>query len=182
MDAAESRFFEICLGGLHPHNAKYVTTQREPKENSQLTLISLAAYWIAFGPHGPRAQAPADEGRKVALYVAIGVGVSLAVFSTMRMFAKPPPPTMTKEYQEASNEFVKVRSSRKTTRVPRLWPVFSNTLSRLNAQNPLPVSPRPATRARVWSSRRPSTKPASAAVLLHRRLLTLLMMTRRSTR
>ncbi|KAI0162921.1 cytochrome c oxidase polypeptide V [Pestalotiopsis sp. NC0098] len=87
------------------------------KENwAELTVSEKkAAYWIAFGPHGPRAQAPADEGRKVALYVAIGVGVSLAVFSTMRMFAKPPPPTMTKEYQEASNEFVKAQRAEPLT-------------------------------------------------------------------
>ncbi|KAK6193545.1 hypothetical protein LQW54_012350 [Pestalotiopsis sp. IQ-011] len=87
------------------------------KENwAELTVSEKkAAYWIAFGPHGPRAQPPADEGRKVALYVAIGVGVSLAVFSAMRMFAKPPPPTMTKEYQEASNEFVKAQRAEPLT-------------------------------------------------------------------
>ncbi|KAK9778774.1 putative Cytochrome c oxidase subunit IV family [Seiridium cardinale] len=79
------------------------------KENwAELTLQEKkAAYWIAFGAHGPRAMPPADEGRKVALYVGIGVAVSFALFATMRMFAKPPPATMTKEYQEASNEFVK---------------------------------------------------------------------------
>lgn len=51
----------------------------------------------------------ADEGRKVALYVFIGLATSFGIFATMRMFAKPGPSTMTKEYQEASNEFVKVR-------------------------------------------------------------------------
>lgn len=54
---------------------------------------------------------PADEGRKVALYVFIGIGVSFAIFASMRMFAKPAPATMTKEYQEQTNEYVKVCSS-----------------------------------------------------------------------
>ncbi|KAI1328041.1 cytochrome c oxidase subunit IV family [Xylariaceae sp. FL0255] len=66
-----------------------------------------AAYWIAFGAHGPRAQPPPDENRKVALYTAVGVLVSLAIFATMRAFAGPAPATMTKEYQEATNEYVK---------------------------------------------------------------------------
>ncbi|KAI1381320.1 cytochrome c oxidase subunit IV [Hypoxylon crocopeplum] len=66
-----------------------------------------AAYWIAFGPHGPRAQPAAGEGRKVALYTALGVFASFALFATMRSFAGPAPSTMTREYQEASNEFLK---------------------------------------------------------------------------
>ncbi|KAL1854865.1 Cytochrome c oxidase subunit 5B, mitochondrial [Diaporthe australafricana] len=79
------------------------------KENwADLTLQEKkAAYWIAFGPHGPRAQAPADENKKVLFYVFAGLGASLAIFATMRMFAKPPPHTMTREWQEASNEYLK---------------------------------------------------------------------------
>ncbi|KAI0156495.1 cytochrome c oxidase subunit IV family [Xylariaceae sp. FL1272] len=70
-----------------------------------------AAYWIAFGAHGPRAKPPPDEGRKVALYTAIGVLVSLAIFSTMRAFAGPSPSTMNREYEESSNEFLKGQRS-----------------------------------------------------------------------
>ncbi|KAI1851654.1 hypothetical protein JX265_010737 [Neoarthrinium moseri] len=83
------------------------------KENwADLTLQEKkAAYWIAFGAHGPRAASPPDEGRKVALYTFIGVATSFVIFATMRMFAKPPPSTMTKEYQEASNEFVKAQNA-----------------------------------------------------------------------
>ncbi|KAK0385589.1 hypothetical protein NLU13_6767 [Sarocladium strictum] len=65
-----------------------------------------AAYWIAFGPHGPRAVDPPGTGARVAWGVAIGLGVSFAIFGTIRMFAKPAPHTMTKEYQEMSNEFL----------------------------------------------------------------------------
>ncbi|KAL7624527.1 Cytochrome c oxidase subunit 5B, mitochondrial [Parahypoxylon ruwenzoriense] len=79
------------------------------KENwVELTLQEKkAAYWIAFGPHGPRAVPPPDEGRKVALYTAIGVFVSFALFALMRSFGGAAPSTMTKEWQEASNEYLK---------------------------------------------------------------------------
>ena len=62
------------------------------------------AYWIAFGPHGPRAEAPAGEGTKVFLYTILGVVAAGVLFGATRAFAKPPPATMTKEWQEASNE------------------------------------------------------------------------------
>jgi len=67
-----------------------------------------AAYWIAFGPHGPRSLPPPGENKKVILYTALGIFASFVVFAGMRSFARPPPATMTKEYQEATNEFLKV--------------------------------------------------------------------------
>lgn len=71
----------------------------------ELTLSEKkAAYWISFGPHGPRSEPPAGEGKKVALYTAIGVGASLLIFSSMRLFAGGAPPTMNREWQEAANE------------------------------------------------------------------------------
>ncbi|KAI0843679.1 cytochrome c oxidase subunit IV [Hypoxylon sp. FL0890] len=83
------------------------------KENwAELTLHEKkAAYWIAFGPHGPRAMPPPDEGRKVALYTAIGVFASFVIFATMRSFAGPAPSTMNREWQEASNEYLKNQRS-----------------------------------------------------------------------
>ena len=66
------------------------------------------AYWIAFGPHGPRSLPPPGENKKVALYTGIGILASFVLFATARSFARPPPATMTKEYQEATNEFLKV--------------------------------------------------------------------------
>ncbi|KAH7366712.1 cytochrome c oxidase polypeptide V [Plectosphaerella cucumerina] len=72
---------------------------------NELTLQEKkAAYWIAFGPHGPRAQAPPGEGSRVFFGTAIAVGASLALFGTTRLFAGSPPPTMNKEWQEAANE------------------------------------------------------------------------------
>ncbi|KAI0007951.1 cytochrome c oxidase subunit IV [Xylariaceae sp. FL0662B] len=79
------------------------------KENwAELTVQEKkAAYWIAFGPHGPRAQPPADEGRKVVWGTIIGLLVSFALFAGIRAFGGQAPRTMTKEYQEASNEYIK---------------------------------------------------------------------------
>lgn len=70
-----------------------------------------AAYYIAFGAHGPRALPPPGEGWKVAGYTALGVGVSLALFVAIRLFAKGSPGTMNKEYQEATNEYLKAQNS-----------------------------------------------------------------------
>ncbi|PIG87554.1 cytochrome c oxidase subunit V [Aspergillus arachidicola] len=74
----------------------------------QMTLQEKkAAYWIAFGPHGPRAQAPKGEGLRIAVKVAQLTAVSVAVFYVIHLFAKPQPKTMSKEWQEASNEYAK---------------------------------------------------------------------------
>jgi len=69
------------------------------------------AYWIAFGPHGPR-KLP-DPGEKwIILRWTLGcITASAIIFGTGRYFAKPPPKTMTKEWQEMSNEYLKVRPS-----------------------------------------------------------------------
>ncbi|KAJ5246723.1 Cytochrome c oxidase polypeptide 5 [Penicillium chermesinum] len=74
----------------------------------QLTLQEKkAAYWIAFGPHGPRAEAPKGEGLKILFKVSQLLAASLALFYTIHLFAKPKPKTMSKEWQEASNEYAK---------------------------------------------------------------------------
>ncbi|KAH8781829.1 mitochondrial cytochrome c oxidase-like protein subunit V [Hyaloscypha finlandica] len=70
-----------------------------------------AAYYIAFGAHGPRALPPPGEGWKVAGYTALGVAVSFALFVAIRMGAKGTPGTMNKEYQEATNEYLKNQNS-----------------------------------------------------------------------
>ncbi|ESZ92005.1 cytochrome c oxidase subunit V [Sclerotinia borealis F-4128] len=79
---------------------------------AELTLQEKkAAYYIAFGAHGPRAQTPPGEGWRVAAYTFAGVGVSLALFLFIRMFAKGSPSTMNKEWQEATNEYLKSQNS-----------------------------------------------------------------------
>ncbi|KAL4778251.1 cytochrome c oxidase subunit IV-domain-containing protein [Aspergillus varians] len=64
-----------------------------------------AAYWIAFGPHGPRSQPPKGEGLKIFIKVAQLTAVSVAIFYAIHAFAKPHPATMSKEWQEATNEY-----------------------------------------------------------------------------
>lgn len=66
------------------------------------------AYWIAFGPHGPRAETPPGENTKVFLYTMIGVIAAGGVFSFTRYFARGTPHTMNKEWQEATNEYMRV--------------------------------------------------------------------------
>ncbi|KAL2828569.1 cytochrome c oxidase subunit IV-domain-containing protein [Aspergillus pseudoustus] len=64
-----------------------------------------AAYYIAFGPHGPRALPPKGEGFKIFIKVAQLTLASFAIFYAIHLFAKPQPKTMSKEWQEASNEY-----------------------------------------------------------------------------
>ncbi|KAI9651064.1 Cytochrome c oxidase subunit 5B, mitochondrial [Ciborinia camelliae] len=79
---------------------------------AELTLQEKkAAYYIAFGNHGPRAQTPPGEGWKVLGYTLTAVGVSLSLFLFIRMFAKGSPSTMNKEWQEATNEYLKEQNS-----------------------------------------------------------------------
>ncbi|KAG5288073.1 cytochrome c oxidase subunit V [Histoplasma ohiense] len=66
-----------------------------------------AAYYIAFGPHGPRAETPKGEGLRVLMQVLKYLAISSVIFFTVRSFAKSPPKTMTKEWQEATNEYAK---------------------------------------------------------------------------
>jgi hypothetical protein len=73
-------------------------------------ISSITAYYIAFGPHGPRALPPPGEGMKVFSYTVVGLLVAFGLFTFTRSMAKPPPKTMNKEYQEMTNEFLRVRS------------------------------------------------------------------------
>ena len=70
----------------------------------------IIAYYVAFGPHGPRRPTPPDEGRKVFFLTAGVIAAAVALFSVTRLFASPVRPrTMTKEWQEATEEYMKVR-------------------------------------------------------------------------
>jgi len=66
-----------------------------------------ASYWIAFGPHGPRALPPPGEGKKVFLGTVIGVVASFVLFLGIRQLGRPLPSTMTREWEEATNEYLK---------------------------------------------------------------------------
>lgn len=73
----------------------------------------------------------------------------------MRAFGSDPPKTMSKEWQEASNEYLKVR------RTPLFIPPRNGsklTYNRNNVPSLLPVSRPKTTAAQAWFSRRPSTR------------------------
>ncbi|MCJ1374566.1 Cytochrome c oxidase subunit 5A [Loxospora ochrophaea] len=74
-----------------------------------------AAYWIAFGPHGPRALPPPGEGWRVFGYTAIGIGVSFVLFWAVHSQARTPPQTMNQEYQEMTNEYLKAQNTEPIT-------------------------------------------------------------------
>ncbi|GJJ12286.1 hypothetical protein Clacol_006527 [Clathrus columnatus] len=64
-----------------------------------------AIYYVAYGPHGPRTpKNPPGTTMKVTLGTLGLLTVSGIVFTTIRSRGGPPPKTMTKEWQEASNE------------------------------------------------------------------------------
>ncbi|PYH98042.1 cytochrome c oxidase polypeptide 5, mitochondrial [Aspergillus ellipticus CBS 707.79] len=74
----------------------------------QMTLQEKkAAYYISFGAHGPRSLPPKGENFKIFVKVVQLTFVSFAIFYVIHLFAKPLPKTMTKEWQEASNEYAK---------------------------------------------------------------------------
>lgn len=114
----------------------------------KLTQTLSTAYWIAFGPHGPRAVDPPGTGARVAWGVFIGLAASVALFGAVRVVAKPAPYTMTQEYQEETNEFLKVCSILSTSHlVTWLTRTFRTKNPILSLESPLLVM-----LARVWSS------------------------------
>ncbi|ETW86317.1 hypothetical protein HETIRDRAFT_243779, partial [Heterobasidion irregulare TC 32-1] len=64
-----------------------------------------AAYYVAFGPHGPRTPVnPPGTSAKVTAGVFGLIAAAAAVFATVRAFAPPPPRTITKEWEDAALE------------------------------------------------------------------------------
>jgi len=64
-----------------------------------------AAYYISFGPHGPRK--PIDEpgsGMKIFLLSSSIILATTVFFAVLRSRAPAPPKTLSKEWQEASNQ------------------------------------------------------------------------------
>nr|ODN98908.1 cytochrome c oxidase subunit 4 [Cryptococcus depauperatus CBS 7855] len=83
--------------------------QIQKKDWKQLTVDEKkAAYFVSFGPHGPRAPTvESGHGLKVLLGVSGAVIAGFALFSVVRTQAAPPPKTMTAEYQEQMTEYMK---------------------------------------------------------------------------
>lgn len=78
----------------------------------------------------------------------VGLGASFLIFGAVRMFAKPAPYTMTKEYQEATNEMLIVRSPAAflknllTSPEPKSRPHHRYQLAWVHRQGRRPVAPR----------------------------------------
>jgi hypothetical protein len=105
-------FLSRCPSCPAPPIRRTRSYHETPKVIDKITLLISPAYYIAFGPHGPRRPPPPDEGRNVFFLSAGVICAAFAVFAFSRMFASPiRPRTMTKEWQEATEEYLKVRRS-----------------------------------------------------------------------
>ncbi|KAG6831641.1 hypothetical protein H0H92_008718 [Tricholoma furcatifolium] len=63
-----------------------------------------AAYYVAFGPHGPRTPtSQPGENLKIFFWTMTLVAVGGGLFAAARAMAPPPPKTISKEWEEASN-------------------------------------------------------------------------------
>lgn len=71
-----------------------------------------AAYYISFGAWGPRRPIyqPGDKQR-IFFGVVTGVVASIVVFAGIKSLAAPAPITMTREWQEASDEYLKSKNA-----------------------------------------------------------------------
>ncbi|PCH37817.1 cytochrome c oxidase subunit IV [Wolfiporia cocos MD-104 SS10] len=64
-----------------------------------------AAYYVAFGPHGPRRPVdPPGTYPKILLGTAAGIASAGVIFYAVRSRAPPPPRTINKEWEEAANQ------------------------------------------------------------------------------
>lgn len=119
------------------------------------------AYWIAFGPHGPRTVRGMGTLWLNIRWTAAAVAFSLVLFVIIRSFAGPAPRTMNEQWQKMTNDYLKVRCYKspqaKSVCVFLLWPCegsftdLSRLLNRSKKWNPLPVYRQKVTRAKAWS-------------------------------
>lgn len=112
-----------------------------------LTQRSSIAYYIAFGPHGPRAVPDPREKWQVLKLFVYAMVASAGIFALIRMGARPPPSTMNQEWQEATNEYLRVSF---VVQVLGSGSPYSLTLLYSpKMQSPLPASPPKAMLARA---------------------------------
>ncbi|KAN0107027.1 cytochrome c oxidase subunit IV [Russula decolorans] len=97
---------------LSPSEQTAVHQQLEELQRKDWKSLSLAekkaAYYVAFGPHGPRAPVnPPGTTVKIFTGVSALIGAAGLLYVGFRAIAPPPPKTITKEWEEASNERAK---------------------------------------------------------------------------
>ncbi|KAF8171644.1 cytochrome c oxidase subunit IV-domain-containing protein [Pholiota molesta] len=117
--ATSSRVAPIPLSNIEAQWAR-MTNDEKASVHEQLELVQQkdwktlsldekkAAYYVAFGPHGPRTPTsqPGDN-LKIFLSTLALVGISGLVFLAIQSRGQTPPRTINKEWQEASNERAK---------------------------------------------------------------------------
>ncbi|KAJ8657539.1 hypothetical protein O0I10_006841 [Lichtheimia ornata] len=97
-----------------------IAKQLEEAQKGDWKVLSLdekkAAYYVAFGPHGPRTpvNGPGHNG-KVFAGVAGVLAASAALFYVIRANGGEKPHTMTPEWQEQTNEYLKSQKSNPIT-------------------------------------------------------------------
>ncbi|EDK41013.1 hypothetical protein PGUG_05111 [Meyerozyma guilliermondii ATCC 6260] len=76
------------------------------------TAEKKAAYYISFGEWGPRKplHAPGDAA-KVFWGTVAGLVAGVGLFSLTRIFAAPQPETLNRDWQEASDEYLKSKNA-----------------------------------------------------------------------
>ncbi|TIC00155.1 Glc-6-P isomerase [Wallemia mellicola] len=87
--------------------------EKQKQDWKQLSIDEKrAAYFISFGPHGPRTPV-VEQGGNTKVFVGVlgALAATAAIYFGVRSFAAEPPQTMSKEWQEASTEYMKEQKS-----------------------------------------------------------------------
>ncbi|XP_006456398.1 COX4 subunit IV of cytochrome c oxidase [Agaricus bisporus var. bisporus H97] len=97
---------------LSPEERASVHQQLETIQQKDWKELSVdekkAAYYVAFGPHGPRAPIDTAADRfKIYLYTTGLIALTGVVYYGIHLMAPPAPRTLTKEWEEATNERAK---------------------------------------------------------------------------
>ena len=79
----------------------------------------LLVYYIQFGNHGPRKVSPPGQIWKIAGGVAALLGLTGVLWTLIRSRAAEAPRTITKEWKEATNEYLKQQKAEPLTGVSR---------------------------------------------------------------
>ncbi|KAF9357520.1 Cytochrome c oxidase subunit 5A [Mortierella sp. AD094] len=103
---------ELRWKTLSANEQTSLTKQLEQAQAGDWTKLSLeqkkAAYWVAFGPHGARTPLTGpNHGLKVFVGTTAVVASAGALFLWIRAKGGEKPSTMTKEWQEAQNEYAR---------------------------------------------------------------------------
>ncbi|KAB5595746.1 Cytochrome C oxidase, subunit IV/COX5b [Ceratobasidium theobromae] len=100
---------EAQWSSLSPDEQGEVHRELEELQKRDWKTLSIdekkAAYFVAFGPHGPRSPVtPPGQTMKVITGTLALVGVATAAYGIIRSYGGAPPKTLTKEYQQSMNE------------------------------------------------------------------------------